>query len=275
MKNDIVKILEWYKENSRTLPWRREDISAYEVWVSEVMLQQTQVSRVVLYYERFLKKFPTIRELSWSSWEEFLPYYEGLGYYARGRNMLETAKIIVREFGGKFPQERNSLLKLPGVGEYTASAILSFAYHKPEVAFDTNFRKVFGTRKKAETAFKKSHVFSNVFNSAVMDYASVMKSEKPKVRKVQKTAISQVVVVLHENHKKYFSENKKKYEPFDLPKEVVSREHIKKYFLTKYGLRVSVRPLKGSVTNVQILSGRPSFAIYSKKDYVEWNDGDA
>jgi A/G-specific adenine glycosylase len=283
MKADIQEILRWYAVNKRVLPWRKTDISAYEVWVSEIMLQQTQVPRVILYYERFLKKFPTVQKLSYAGWEEFLPYYEGLGYYARGRNMLKTAEIITRDFDGKFPKDKKTLMKLPGIGEYTASAILSFAFRAPEIAFDTNFRKIFGTRRKAQLAFKKSGVPSNVFNGAVMDYASPHTSRKKSspllasrglpVRRLASTpkravrAVNQIVA-LHENHKKYFSENKKKYAPFAMPKYITSREAIKKYFLEKYELRTSVRPPnKRGIINVQILLGSPRFAIYSKKDY--------
>lgn len=274
MKVKVQEILKWYAKNKRILPWRKSDISAYEVWVSEIMLQQTQVSRVILYYERFLKKFPTVQKLSRTTWEEFLPYYEGLGYYARGRNMLETAKIVARDFDGEFPKDKNVLMKLPGIGEYTASAILSFAYHESEIAFDTNFQKIFGTKEKAQAAFKRCGVESAVFNSAVMDYASAAtKSIKSKVHKVRKVATA-VIIVLHENHKKYFSENKKKYEPFVMTKDVVSREHIKKYFLEKYDLRVSVRPPnKEGLINAQVLLGKTSFAIYSKKDYHSWYVG--
>lgn len=289
MKTDIQEILKWYECNKRSLPWRKDEISAYEVWVSEIMLQQTQVSRVVLYYERFLKKFPTVQKLSGAMWEEFLPYYEGLGYYARGRNMLLAAKIIVRDHEGEFPKDKKELMKLPGIGEYTASAILSFSYHEPEIAFDTNFRKIFDTKKKAETAFKKSGISSAVFNSAVMDYASARRrtgvvppSGGLKIRKNVTnsnvadggtTPVRPTTVILHENHKKYFSEDKKQYEPFVAPKGVVSREQIKKYFLEKYNLRVSVRPpnTKGIIT-AQILLGAPHFAIYSKKDYHVYHD---
>lgn len=269
MKTDIKEILEWYEPNKRSLPWRKDNISAYEVWVSEIMLQQTQVSRVVLYYERFLKKFPNVRKLALASWEEFLPFYEGLGYYARGRNMLVAAKIVVRDHGGEFPRKKSELIKLPGIGEYTASAILSFAYGKPDIAFDTNFRKVFGTKEKAESAFRKSGVSSAVFNSAVMDYASVFREVKSrKSVKSVKPMTAGVALILHENHKKYFSLNKKRYEPFLLPDGIMTREQIKKYFLEKYGLRLSVRPPKGivviqgkgrTIVNAQVLSGRHSF----------------
>ncbi len=283
MKNKTKEILEWYAKNARVLPWRHSGISAYEVWVSEIMLQQTQVSRGVIFYECFLKKFPTVQKLAKTNWEKFLPYYEGLGYYNRGRNMLKTAVIIVSEFGGEFPKDKQVLIKLPGIGEYSASAILSFAYDLPHVSFDTNFKKIFGTREAAEKAFKMSGVSSSVFNSAVMDYASAHKEitkrghslkrigSQTATRKGQSSGSNlgtNTVIVLHENHKKYFSENKKKYEPFIMPKEVKNREQIKKHFLEKYGLKVSVRPSdKNGLVNIQILSGKSFFAIYQKNDY--------
>ncbi|MCK9351601.1 MAG: hypothetical protein WCT49_00825 [Candidatus Paceibacterota bacterium] len=269
-KIKITEILNWYEKNKRTLPWRRVGISSYAVWVSEIMLQQTQVSRGIVFYERFLKKFPTVRKLAKTTWEEFLPYYEGLGYYNRGRNMLKTAKVVVADFGGEFPKDKHQLMKLPGIGEYTASAILSFAHDLPHIAYDTNFKRIFGTRETAERAFKKSGVTSSVFNSAVMDYSSAHKAvhQVYKVHQVHKVRTTSITVVLHENHKKYFSENSEKYEPFIMPSGVSSREHIKKYFLEKYGLRVSVRPPdKKGLVNAQILSGAHHFAIYSKKDY--------
>lgn len=291
-----TKILRWYAENKRTFPWRREGISAYEVWVSEIMLQQTQVSRGVVFYERFLKKFPTVQKLAKATWEDFLPYYEGLGYYNRGRNMLKAARVIVENFGGEFPRDKAALMKLPGVGEYTASAILSFAWNEPYIAFDTNFKKIFETREKAEKAFRESGVASSVFNSAVMDYASAqpkitnakrncgqrspLKEERSAAKRRGKgrpwVVIS--VVVLHENHKKFFSQNKKQYKPFTMASGISSREQIKKYFLEKYSLRLSVRPpliLKGiSLINAQILLGAPPFAIFDKKSYDKWRTDD-
>jgi A/G-specific adenine glycosylase len=139
------KIMDFYRKAGREhLPWRREGITAYEVWVSEIMLQQTQVSRVIDYYEKFLKRFPTVRDLAMATWEEFLPYYAGLGYYRRGRNMIKAAKKVVAEHGGEFPRDKKLLMKLPGVGDYTASAILSFAYGDDHLAWDTNLKRVVG-----------------------------------------------------------------------------------------------------------------------------------
>jgi A/G-specific adenine glycosylase len=277
----ITEILKWYELNKRILPWRKPGISPYSVWVSEIMLQQTQVSRGIIFYERFLKKFPNIKKLAKADWEEFLPYYEGLGYYNRGRNMLKTAKIIVRDFGGEFPTDKMTLMNLPGIGEYSASAILSFAHDLPYVAFDTNFKKIFGTREVAGRAFKKSGVLSSVFNSAVMDYASAHREIADRGQSLRRSGSQTAtgkglssgsnfgtgtLVILHENHKKYFSENPKKYKPFTMPVGVKTREQVKKYFLEKYGLRLSVRPPKGNIVNAQILYGKHHLKSFTKEE---------
>lgn len=138
-------VLDFFAKSGREeLPWRTKGIGAYEVWVSEIMLQQTQVSRVLTYYTRFLQRFPTVLDLAAATWEDFLPYYEGLGYYNRGRNMLRTAVMVRDSFKGAFPKTREELLVLPGVGEYTAAAILSFAYNQDALAWDTNLKRVMG-----------------------------------------------------------------------------------------------------------------------------------
>lgn len=290
MKNKnifLAEILPWYKKNARKLPWRKASISAYEVWVSEVMLQQTQAPRVAEYYAKFLKKFPTVQHLAHASWREFLPYWDGLGYYARGRNILATAKIITEKYNRKFPRDKKLLMRLPGIGDYTASAVLSFAYGESEIAFDTNFKRIFGTRAKAEKVFQTSNVSSKVFNSAVMDYGSAQKQlgqldterrRSPLADKDARETIARAVravVFLHENHKKYFSLNKKKYVPFVVPEGVSSRDEIKKYFLEKYGLKLSVRPphkkeiSDGKIVahiNAQILLGRYNFSVYNKRE---------
>jgi A/G-specific adenine glycosylase len=170
------------------LPWRKTRIGAYEVWVSEIMLQQTQVSRVIGYYERFLERFPTVAALAAATWEEFLPYYAGLGYYARGRNMLRAAQVVVSEYAGTFPSDVEELRKLPGVGPYTASAIASFAYGRDTIAWDTNLRRVIGRfffgSKRADIPFDE---FESAFslparelNAALMDFGSAICTARPK-----------------------------------------------------------------------------------------------
>ncbi len=137
------KLLDWYQKNRRSLPFR--DVKdPYKVWVSEVLLQQTQMSRGVAYYSRFIERFPDIASLARASWEEFLPYFQGLGYYNRGRNMLKAAKILMEKYGGEFPKTYSDLRALPGVGEYTANAILSFAYGQPTIPLDTNIKRITG-----------------------------------------------------------------------------------------------------------------------------------
>jgi A/G-specific adenine glycosylase len=217
-------LLDFFQKVGREhLPWRKPRktssrgegfVTAYEVWVSEIMLQQTQVSRVIDYYVRFLKKYPTVRSLAKSSWEEFLPYYEGLGYYARGRNMLRAAKIIVAEYDGEFPRDRKLLETIPGIGPYTASAIMSFAHGENHIAWDTNVKRVigrffFGTKsyfsvipgltRESETLLKKKNPGSRVkpgmtmagfekkfslpaktLNAALMDFGSALCLARPR-----------------------------------------------------------------------------------------------
>lgn len=170
------------------LPWRAPTAGAYEIWVSEIMLQQTQVSRVIGYYGKFLDRFPTIGSLAHATWDEFLPYYQGLGYYARGRNMLVTAKMIVETYDGKFPDDVIELGKLPGIGPYTAAAIASFAYGRNTVAWDTNLRRVvgrflFGSKLTDIPKEKLENVFSvkaKMLNAAMMDFGSAICTARPK-----------------------------------------------------------------------------------------------
>src|SRR3989344_8172097 len=139
------KLEDFFQKTGREhLPWRKKKITAYEVWVSEIMLQQTQVSRVIGYYTRFLKRFPNIGSLAKASWAAFLPYYDGLGYYDRGRNMLKAAKEVVEKHHGRFPRDAEALRRLPGIGPYTAAAIMSFAYGDEHLAWDTNLKRVIG-----------------------------------------------------------------------------------------------------------------------------------
>ncbi len=288
------RIADFFKKVGREhLPWRKKRVSAYEVWVSEIMLQQTQVSRVTLYYERFLKKFPTIKALSKASWEEFLPYYAGLGYYARGRNMLETAKTVMKEYGGIFPRDRKLLEKLPGIGPYTAAAILSFAYDGDHLAWDTNLRRVMGRfffggkhLVSDETFWENKYAMpKKEMNAALMDFGSSLcvarpkceacslktrctyyreKGKREKMTQKRKKGIStsnqkdvRAIVYLHERHKKYFSSVRKSYKPFFFPVGYATRAGIKEYFKKTYGLDVSVRPPHREV----IIDGKPTIGV--------------
>ena len=134
-------ILDWYDINKRNLPWRLTK-DPYKIWLSEVMLQQTQVSTVIPYYENWIRKFPTVDSVAKVNIDEALKMWEGLGYYKRCRNFHSAAKIIVSKHNGMIPNSYNILLSLPGVGNYVASAILSIAFNKKFAAIDTNLNRV-------------------------------------------------------------------------------------------------------------------------------------
>lgn len=132
----------WFRRHQRALPWRDQP-SGYRVWVSEIMLQQTQVATVVDYYRRFLERFPTVTALAEAEESEVLKLWEGLGYYRRARQMHAAAKQVVERHGGEFPREFAEVLALPGVGRYTAGAIMSIAYDQPQPILEGNTIRVF------------------------------------------------------------------------------------------------------------------------------------
>ena len=135
------KLLAWYDENKRDLPWRRSK-NPYHIWVSEIMLQQTRVDTVIPYYERFLDWFPTVESLANAPEERLLKAWEGLGYYSRVRNMQTAAQQIMSEFEGKFPSTYEGISSLKGIGPYTAGAISSIAFNLPQPAVDGNVMRV-------------------------------------------------------------------------------------------------------------------------------------
>lgn len=141
LKEMVTPLVEWYRTNQRDLPWRKNS-TAYHVWVSEIMLQQTRVEAVKPYYERFLKELPTIRDLAEAKEDVILKLWEGLGYYNRVRNMQKAAIQIMEEYNGSFPCEYDKILGLTGIGNYTAGAISSFAYGIPKPAVDGNVLRV-------------------------------------------------------------------------------------------------------------------------------------
>lgn len=145
----VPMLLTWYGENARELPWRQVK-NPYYIWISEIMLQQTRVEAVKPYYARFLETFPTIGSLAAAEEEVLLKLWEGLGYYSRVRNLQKAARTIMTEFGGEMPQEYKDLLKLSGIGPYTAGAIASIAFSKPQAAVDGNVLRVM-TRLTADT----------------------------------------------------------------------------------------------------------------------------
>lgn len=137
----VEPLLAWFSQNARILPWREEP-TPYRVWVSEIMLQQTRVEAVKPYFERFMKELPTVEALSECSQERLLKLWEGLGYYNRVKNMQVAAKTVMEEYNGRLPKEKAELMKLKGIGSYTAGAISSIAYGMPNSAVDGNVLRV-------------------------------------------------------------------------------------------------------------------------------------
>ena len=137
----VPALMEWYPNHKRDLPWRVHPLPYY-VWISEVMLQQTRVETVIPYYLRFLKKLPSVGDLAGCPPEELMKLWEGIGYYSRARNLQRAAKVVMEVYGGSIPGTKEELLKLPGIGSYTASAISSIAYGRCEAAVDGNVLRV-------------------------------------------------------------------------------------------------------------------------------------
>ena len=186
-----LKLLSWYKKNKRSLPWRQEQNNKlpnpYYIFVSEYMLQQTTVSTVTKRFNKFIKKWPTLKKLSKTSESSILSFWSGLGYYSRARNLLKASKLIEKNFMGQIPKNFNDLICLPGIGEYTANAILGIGYNKPTMPLDTNIERIIARifcyqnpisdiKKKLQ---KKSITFisprsSSKLIQAFMDYGSLI-----------------------------------------------------------------------------------------------------
>ena len=166
-------ILHWHKKNGRhNLPWQTQN-SAYHIWLSEIMLQQTQVTTVIPYFNKFINVFPNISAVAAADLDEILKLWAGLGYYARARNMHRCAGIITTKFGGKFPSTEEELLSLPGIGAYTAAAIRAIAFDKPAVVVDVNIERVIARLYNVREPI--SHVKPQVRRLA----SSLMSSKRP------------------------------------------------------------------------------------------------
>ena len=234
MKDQIItkKILNWYDLNKRTLPWRKnvsQSKKHYYTLVSEFMLQQTQVVTVIPYFNRFINKILNLKKLSKISDRELIKLWEGLGYYSRVRNLKKTAKIIISKYHGKIPNNYEDLISLPGIGNYTANAILAIAFNKSYIPLDGNIERVLKRylylRKNKEiqkdNLIEKKSIFG--ISSRASDYAQALMELgamicKPKNPECSKCPISK-------NCKSY----KKK--DFDLAK--ITKKNKEKYFILK------------------------------------------
>ena len=141
LHNLPIPLLVWYRENARTLPWR-SDPTPYHVWISEIMLQQTRVAAVIPYYLRWMESLPSVEALAEVPEERLMKLWQGLGYYSRARNLHRAALMVMEEYGGQFPQSHRELLRLPGVGDYTAGAVASIAFGQAVPAVDGNVLRV-------------------------------------------------------------------------------------------------------------------------------------
>lgn len=184
-----VQALEaWYIENHRKLPFR-ENPNPYHIWISEIMAQQTQMETVVTYFERFIKKYPTIEDLANTDSDTLHKMVEGIGYYRRFQHMHEAAKLIVSAYNGAFPNNYNDVRKLPGVGDYTAGAIMSIAYNQPYAATDGNVIRVLSrffaieddmrlakSRKRIDELNKTiiKHATPNLYTQALMELGALV-----------------------------------------------------------------------------------------------------
>ncbi|MCH8547921.1 MAG: A/G-specific adenine glycosylase [Balneolaceae bacterium] len=149
-------LLNWYRNVKRDLPWRDTN-DPYRIWISEVMSQQTRIDTVIPYYNRFTEAFPTVYDLASAERQQVLKLWEGLGYYSRARNLQDAAKTVVEEYDGKVPSDYDEIIKLKGVGPYTAAAVLSIAFNKPHAVMDGNVMRVITRFYGIESDIRSTH----------------------------------------------------------------------------------------------------------------------
>ena len=197
---DIAKItdalLGWFELHKRPLPWRQH-YSPYEVWISEVMLQQTQMERGVSYFLRWMHRFPDVRSIAEAPEEEILRYWEGLGYYRRARFLHQAAKIMLEKHGGRVPSTQEELSVLPGLGEYTVAAIRGIAYEQDVVSIDANVERVFSRLMNIDSPVKKKPASTAIrdeaqrflplgrarsYNQALMELGALVCGKSPQCR---------------------------------------------------------------------------------------------
>ncbi len=234
MKDQLVtkKILKWYDLNKRSLPWRKNvslQKRQYYTLVSEFMLQQTQVVTVIPYFNRFIKNIPSLKILSQVQNKKLIKLWEGLGYYSRVRNLKKTAQIIIKNFNGKIPSNFENLLSLPGIGNYTASAILAIAFNKPYIPMDGNIERVLKRylylKKEKEiqkdNLIKKKSIFG--ISSRSSDYAQALMELGAIICKPKNPSCNLCPI----------SKNCKSYKKSDFNYIKNIKKNIDKYFLLK------------------------------------------
>ena len=234
MKEEMIskKILNWYDFNKRTLPWRKNVSSQkkeYYTLVSEFMLQQTQVATVIPYFNKFIKNIPSFKILAKVQNKKLLKLWEGLGYYSRARNLKKTAQILVKNFGGKLPDNFEDLIKLPGIGNYTANAILAISFNKPYIPLDGNIERVLKRylylKKDKEiqknNLIKKKSIFG--ISSRSDDYVQALMELGALICKPKEPRCSQCPI----------SKNCKSYKKGDFNLTKIVKKNKEKYFILK------------------------------------------
>ena len=177
------KILSFYEENKRSFPWR-QTTDPYKIWISEIMLQQTQTTRVIPKYEEWMNSFPTVEDVQEASFSTILDYWDGLGFNNRAKWIYQATEKVVEEYEGVLPEGREELKELPGIGPYTSRAIRIFAHNKDEVTVDTNIRRVFIHELNLSEDIEKDDLYdigwrvlpegkSRKWHNALMDYGSM------------------------------------------------------------------------------------------------------
>ena len=234
MKDQIItkKILNWYDLNKRKLPWRKnvsQSKKHYYTLVSEFMLQQTQVVTVIPYFNRFINKIPNLKKLSKIPDKELIKLWEGLGYYSRVRNLKKTAKIIISKYHGEIPNNYEDLISLPGIGNYTANAILAIAFNKSYIPLDGNIERVLkrylylkkDKEIQKENLIEKKSIFG--ISSRASDYAQALMELGAMICKPKNPECSGCPI----------SKNCKSYKKKDFDLAKITKKNNEKYFILK------------------------------------------
>ncbi len=234
MKENIItkKILNWYDLNKRTLPWRKnvsQSKKHYYTLVSEFMLQQTQVVTVIPYFNRFINKIPNLKKLSKIPDRELMKLWEGLGYYSRARNLKKTAKIIISKYHGEIPNNYEDLISLPGIGNYTANAILAIAFNKSYIPLDGNIERVLkrylylkkDNEIQKDNLIEKKSIFG--ISSRASDYAQALMELGAMICKPKNPECSECPI----------PKNCKSYKKKDFYLAKITKRNKEKYFILK------------------------------------------
>lgn len=231
------KVVQWYGEHHRDLPWRNTQ-EPYKIWLSEIILQQTRVIQGLPYYKKFIQQYPKINFLARAKQEEVLRLWQGLGYYTRARNLHKCAQEVVKKFNGKFPTGFKELRKLPGIGDYTAAAIASFAFQEPVAVVDGNvyrvLSRIFGIHHDVDSGKGKRYFFDLAnqliskldpgrYNQAIMEFGALQCI--PKNPKCDECIFKKNCFAFQHNQQSLF--------PVNLKSKKVTQRHFYYYFIQR------------------------------------------